>query len=1177
MKKNFTKGFRNNRKTQKLLLIMKLAAFFLLFSLQVSATVYSQTTKFNFKAKDKQVADVLREIEASSDFRFFYIREQVDVERQVSLRANNSTVEDILNEMFHDHDIEYQVMDDNAIVLRPEQNYYRTKKKRTYQNIVVSGLVSDNSGQPLPGVTVVVKGTTNGTITDVNGKYTLSNVPGNATLMFSFVGMQMQEVAVNSKTVIDLVMQEETIGIDEVVAIGYGYVKKRDLTGSVSSISSKELAAIPVNSPVEALAGKLAGVRITTSEGSPNADIIIRVRGGGSITSDNKPLYIVDGFPVESISDISPSDIETIDVLKDASSTAIYGARGSNGIVLVTTKSGKSGKVVVNYDAYFGVKKAAKMIDVLDPVDYLTWQYELCQLDGQTEAYTDIFGDFEDIQDYADQGVDWQDEVFGRTGTTFNHNLSIRGGTEKMRTSFSYGHVDEKAILKYSKFKRDYFSLKTDWTPTKKLTVSFNARYSKAEVNGDGQSTTTGNPNDSPSDAFGRIIHSVYQCPFDIDNINSEGATIDDLEDYDAEDPLVSLTENYKDSKRLTYTLNGSIQYNITDNLTIKSEWGLDEYRYELWTYQGSTTYESTTYAQTDYRGLPLGIVTDYSRRTTRNTNTVNYVLKDIFNSTSDLSILVGEETIMQESDKKSIRYEGLPEFFTYSETFKFAGEAQYATYNDYYYPDDALLSFFGRVNYSFMDKYLLSGTLRADGSSKFSEDNRWGLFPSGAFAWRLSEEDFFKTSWLTNLKYRLSFGISGNNNIPSGQTSRSYSVAETKSWLHIADSWWTNGTTLANESLKWESTYSWNTGLDFGIFENKLNGNIEFYHNTVHDLLMEQTISGSGYAYQYQNVGKVQNKGFELSLNYSPIQEQDYGLTLGFVISFNKNEIKDLGGNDGYNESAYCFSTEVIGDYVVAPGYSVGTMRGYIEDGYYTTDDFEDYTEESGWVLKEEVADASSIMGTLRPGVMKLKDIANDDNTITDDDNTVIGDANPTHTGGFSISGYARGFDFSANFTWSWGNDIYNADKIQYTSTRGNKFRNMSSKMESGKRWTNMDSEGNIVNDKETLDELNKGADIWSPRLQKAVFSSWAVEDGSFLRLSNLSVGYSLPGSLTERVRISRIRFYATGYNLLCLTNYSGRDPEVDCIRSKLVTPGVDYSAYPKARTFLLGVNVNF
>ena len=1156
--------------SRKIALKMKLTTLFLLLGIvQVfSLNSYSQSTKLTIEVRDVSVVDVLRTIEDQSEFYFVYNKDAIDLDRKVSLEAINLQIDKVLDDLFKGTNVTYRIVDRHVIL---------TTLKLNQSELKITGKISDSSGAPLPGVTVIVKGTTQGIITDMDGYYTLSNVPSDATLVFSFVGMKTQEIPVGGKSLINIVLEEETIGLDEVVAIGYGSVKKRDLTGSVSSITAKELAEVPVNSPVEALTGKLAGVRIITSDGSPNADIIIRVRGGGSITSDNKPLYIVDGFPVESISEISPNDIESIDILKDASSTAIYGARGSNGIVLVTTKSGKKGKVTINYNAFYGVKNAAKMLDVLSPTDYLTWQYELCQLENQKDYYTNIFGSFEDISDFADKGIDWQEQVFGRTGTTSNQNISISGGTEKMRTNFSYGHVNEKAILMYSNFKRDYLSLKTDWDPNEKVSFNFSARYSKTIVKGDGQSTTNGNPNDSPADSFGRIKHSVYQCPFDIDNVNETGATIDDLQDYDGEDPLKALTENYKNSEKLDYNLNGSVSYKLTKDLTAKSEWGLDEYGYELMTYQGSTTYESTTYAQTDYRGMPLGIVGNYNRRTTRNTNTLNWDLKGILDGSSNLSVLIGEETIVEKSHKRSIRYEGLPDFFDYNYTFKFAGEAQYATYNDYYYPDNTLLSFFSRLNYNYKDKYLMSATIRADGSSKFSENNKWGYFPSAALAWRASEEEFLKTDWLDNLKVRLSFGISGNNNIPAGQTSRSYSVAPTKSWLHVADAWWTNGTTLANENLKWESTYSWNSGIDFGFFKNKLNGSLEFYRNTVHDLLMLQTISGSGYSYQYQNVGKVQNKGAEVTINYSPIRKEKFGLDLGFVISFNKNKVKSLGDlTGGYNTSAYCFSTEVTGDYVVAPGYAIGTMRGYETDGWYTTDDFEDYSESTGWILKDGVADMSSILGTIRPGDLKLKDQDGDD-AITDEDNVIIGDANPVHTGGFSISGYAHRFDFSANFTWSWKNDIYNADKIEYTTTRGNKFRNMISTMEGGERWTNMDSEGNIVNDKQTLNELNKDATIWSPRMQKAVFHSWAVEDGSFLRLANLSIGYTVPQSFTQKMKINRVRFYATGYNLFCLTNYSGRDPEVDCIRSKLVTPGVDYSAYPKARTFLLGINVNF
>lgn len=533
---------------------------------------------------------------------------------------------------------------------------------------------------------------------------------------------------------------------------------------------------------------------------------------------------------------------------------------------------------------------------------------------------------------------------------------------------------------------------------------------------------------------------------------------------------------------------------------------------------------------------------------------------------------------IITTSDKLTSRYEGLPDFFTATEAFKFSGEGDPVRYNHFYYPNDKLLSFFSRFSYDFQGKYLATFTIRGDGSSKFTKGNQWGIFPSGALAWRLSEEEFLKRNWLSNLKLRLSYGISGNNNIPADQTGKIFSVAEQKKWLNITDTWWSAGTTLNNPDLKWESTYSTNIGLDFGFFNNKLNGNIDLYKNTTKDLLMQFTISGSGYNTQYRNVGKTENKGLEITLNYAPIQKKNYGLDFSLVLGFNKNKIVDLGSlSNGYTVATSWQNTEVGADYLVKPGYAVGQMWGFITDGRYEVSDFKEFNG-LNWVLKDDIADGTDVIGgdAVRPGGLKLKDITGD-GRITEDDKTIIGDANPICTGGFTIGGYWKGFDMNTNFTWSIGNDIYNADKIEFTSPTKYQWRNMTTIMESGKRWTNLNEDGTICNDPNKLASMNENTTMWSPFMNKSVFHSWAVEDGSFLRLNTFTIGYTFPQEWMKKLYISNLRLYFTGSNLFCLTGYSGFDPEVDTRRNNRVTPGVDYSAYPKSRQYVFGVNLSF
>jgi len=1155
---------------------MKLTALlFIVTLLQVSASSNAQVVTLSVESKS--VGFVFEQIRTQTGYDFICSAELMTSLKPLSLRVKNMPLKEALEKCFQDQPVEFLINERNkTIVVRRKTDL---PFRQQGMQIPVTGKVTDENGQPLPGVSVKVKNGAGGAITNNEGIYKLAVQDQNAVLVYTFIGFATQERAVSGNTVLNIVLKEMASTLDEVVAIGYGTIKRRDATGSVVSISNKDLTAVPVASPVEAMAGRLAGVKVTIPEGNPDADVIIRVRGGGSITSDNSPLFLVDGFPVNSISDIPPSDIESIDVLKDASSTAIYGSRGANGIVLVTTKSGKQGKLSVTYNPYFGFRKVATKMDLLDPYDYLQWQYELHSLRNIRQQFTDVFGTFSSLEQYRGaQGVDWQDQVFGRTGSLANHNLGISGGNEKLRFNFSYNHMNDKAILETSGFKRDNLSLKLNYDANSKISMDFSGRFARTSVEGDGITGGSGSSDDIPSNSFGRIKHAVIQGPFAISDIN-QNIDADEL-DNGLTDPITAIRDNYKERLRNNYNLNGSVSWEILKGLKFRTELGLDDYQNGLQSFYGSTTSESKSNTQTNFNGMPLVETSDVATRTIRNTNTLNLRLGHLLNNNQSLTVLLGQETIVTSSDKRNNRIEGLPIFFDADLAFRFTGEGSPIQANRFYYPDNKLLSFFSRVSYDYQGKYLFSGTVRADGSSKFTSGNKWGYFPSAALAWRMSDEEFVKRDWLDELKLRLSYGISGNNNIPAGQTMKTFAVADQKPWLSIADSWWTAGTTLNNPDLKWESTHSLNLGLDFSVFNRRLSGAVELYKNNTKDLLMEFTIMGSGYNTQFQNIGETQNKGLELSLNYSVINKKDFGLNFSANVSFNRNKVLNLGPlTSGYTAATSWQNTEVGADYVILPGQPIGNMYGFVTDGRYEVSDFERF-DGLKWILKPGVADATEVIGAneVRPGGLKLANIDGDPaNKISESDKKIIGDANPLHTGGFSISGRAKGFDLVTNFTWSFGNDIYNADKVEFTSPTRYQFRNMSSIMAEGQRWTNLSSEGEIVNDPVQLAQMNENTTLWSPYMKKSVFHSWAVEDGSFLRLATVSLGYTLPEKLTKKIRSNNVRLYVTGYNLFIVTNYSGFDPEVDTRRNLRVTPGVDYSAYPKSRQFVMGANIQF
>jgi TonB-dependent starch-binding outer membrane protein SusC len=1035
------------------------------------------------------------------------------------------------------------------------------------QNISIKGTVKDELGEGLPGVNVIIQGTQIGTVTNIDGDFSIE-APANGTLVFSSIGYKSLTMPINNQSTINISLEPDVMGLDEVVVIGYGTVRRRDITGSVASVRGDDIAAIPVSSIAEAMAGKLAGVQITTTEGSPDAEVRIRVRGGGSITGDNTPLFIVDGFPVESISDIPPSDIESIDVLKDASSSAIYGSRGANGVIIITTKRAKEGKLVVRYDTYSSFKQLANKLDVISPYDYAKWQYERSLLDNEPERYTNLFGNFQDMDLYQGiTGNDWQEQTFGRIGSTLNHNLSISGGTDKSLYSFSYSTIDDKAIMQLSSFKRDNLSLNLSNKPNDRITLDFSFRYSNTQIKGGGA-----NEQVEFSSADSRLKYAMIYPPFPVSGLTDEGETDPDFNLYH---PIVALYDNDRFQKRLTYNLNASLSWDIFDNLRFKTDIGMDDYRNTNDRFYGQTTYYVKNRPASENQGLPAIIFTRTARETYRNTNTLAYNFKGLLPENHSLNLLVGQEYIFRQLEEQENTVHGFPASFDFHDATKLSAQAAANSIDNYLFPDDKLLSFFGRANYDYLGKYLFSTTFRADGSSRFSRGNRWGYFPSAAFAWRISDESFmeFSRNWINDLKIRLSYGTAGNNNIPPGQLMQTLEVRNT-TWVNGFNSFWAGTKTMANPDLKWETTVTRNVGIDYVSLGGRLSGSFEGYINHTNDLLILFPVSGTGYADQYRNMGKTENRGIEAMVNWIAIDKPNYGLSFSGNIGLNRNKIISLGQMDDFGAESGWASTEIGVEYLIATGGSVGKMYGYKSAGRYEVSDFEGYIG-GVWVLKDGIVNSQPVVGTLRPGSMKLMDTTND-GIVNIDDRVVIGDANPKHTGGITINARAYGFDLLAAFNWSYGNDIYNANKVEYTSTSKYHSRNMISIMEDGKRWTNLLPDGTISNDPAQLEALNQNTTMWSPYMARFVFSDWAVEDGSFLRLNTLTLGYNLPKQIVNKAKVQNLRLYVSGYNVFLLTKYSGFDPEVSTRRRTPLTPGVDYSAYPRSRAIVFGLNLS-
>ena len=1043
--------------------------------------------------------------------------------------------------------------------------------------------VTDETGEPVIGASVLEKGSQNGGITDIDGIFNIT-LKGSKQIVVSYIGMKTQTIDGKGKTAVNVVLKDDATGLEEVVVIGYGSVRKKDITGSVATVNSETLQAVPVANASEALTGKLAGVQVTTTEGSPDAEVKIRVRGGGSITQSNDPLYIVDGFPVDGISDIPANDIEDITVLKDASSTAIYGSRGANGVILVTTKSGQAGKVKVSYNAYYSWKKIAKKYDVLDVYDYAKWQYEYAMLYNGGDAtkinhYTDKFGNYQDMDLYKSiEGNDWQDLAYGRTGHTFNHNININGGSDNMKYAFSYAHMNDKAIMIGSSFKRDNFSLKLNTKPTKKTTLDFQARYANTSIFGGGANEAAG-----AYDTDRRLRYAVLYTPLPMKGIDGT----DDLEQASFYDPITTANDNDQKKQRRNLNLAGSFGWEVYKNLKLKTEFGYDTYDEYAQRFWGTTSYYIKNVPTGTNQGKPAIRNVDTKRHRFRNTNTVSYDFKALFGKDSDhsLNVLVGHEYVITKKHAITDEVHGFPTDYDAETAWKLTSQGTPYTVEDFYSADDKLLSWFGRANYNYKDKYLISATFRADGSSKFAEKNRWGYFPSAAIAWRVSAEPFMEGTkdWLTDLKLRFSYGTAGNNNIPVGQLVQEYQNKAT-TWVNGFPNYWAPSKTMFNPDLKWETTITRNVGIDFTLWNGKLNGSLEGYINTTKDLLIQFPTGGTGYDNQYRNLGKTQNMGAEFSFTYHIVNKADWGIDFNGNIGYNKNEIKELGMND-FATNTNWGSTEIGNDYRVAVGHSVGEIIGYKNAGRYEVSDFSGYNETTGeWILKEGVVNSSSVIGTIRPGSMKLKDVSGPDGTpdgvITDADIVDIGNVNPTFVGGFGLNARAYGFDLSANFNFSMGNKVYNANKIEYTTasyTKFSQYRNLSTEMADGKRWTYVNAAGQFVTDPAELAALNANTTMWSPYMQHFVLTDWAIEKADFLRLNTLTLGYTLPAKIVKRAGITNLRFYVTAYNVFTITGYSGSDPEADCIRKSNLTPSVDYSGYPRSRQLVVGLNLNF
>lgn len=1090
------------------------------------------------------------------------------------------------------------------------------------QGLTVKGNVKDAQGEPVIGASVVEKGNTKrAAVTDFDGNFTLKTDPGKSVVI-SYVGMTTQTVKAAES--LNITMQDDNAALDELVVIGYGGSKARkDLTGSVGSVSGAKIAAVPVSSAAIALQGKVAGVQVTTVDGAPGADINIRVRGGTSVTQSNEPLYIVDGFQTDNINDIPPSDIQSIDVLKDASLTAIYGAKGGNGVVVVTTKSAKEGKVKVSLNAQLSWSHLAGKLKLMNASQWAKYQYDWAACEdyhgSDAKNFRENFGAPQDVDIYNQLPThDWQDEVMGDTPMSYMLNASVGGGNEKTKFNISLTQTDDRGIIMGSGVRRTNLNMKFNTKLHKNLLFTFNPKISYRRDTGAGGDKI----------GSGGIIDVLRHRPSNgLREFGFYGDDVETPEDkaaYALDNPRDNINQNVRLKHQYNITTQASLEWTPIENLVLKTDL----------TYNFGFSDESNFYgwvtptAKKSYNNnQPVATVADAHKESYVWTNTAAYSLT--LNDDHNFAFLLGQEIQNSWTRKTTATNNLFPKLIDADKAFDNFGLGKpYSTITAHSTPDRTA-SFFGQANYNYKHRYLGSVTMRADGSTKFAPGEQWGYFPSVSGAWVISEEPFMKdVKWISNLKLRASIGKAGNNRISDDMWRYLYTVNTTGgpsfgANVENGEQYYgpNGGSTVANTKIKWETTTTRNIAADISLFDGRLTITPEFYWNTTKDLLYKSEIpSTSGYTTQMQNIGQTTNKGFELSISGDILRGKDYVLSANLSLGMNKMVVDKLNSTD--NElrlSNGRWSSPYEGDYRLVVGDQVGLIYGFQYDGLYGFDEFkwnknnatclpwcevgkydfykkapgligDDGVEHPATVLNQVSTGGEGVEPDARgnatmPGKIKFKDL-NGDGLVTEADRTVIGNTNPSLQGGFGISGQWKDFDFTANFVYMLDFDVYNATAYDLTSSQGNKgnFYNLLADMD-GQMWRYTYDDGYCAynNGRTGYDNrvgdyraLNANATMWNPKdVDKKLMNSYFVEDGSFLRCQNLTIGYTLPKNILAKYGVSKLRVYASATNLFIITGYSGYDPEVD-VQTGL-SCGMDYNRYPRSRSFMFGMNVTF
>lgn len=1040
----------------------------------------------------------------------------------------------------------------------------------------VTGVVRNNNGEPLPGVSVTIKGTSTASITGSDGIYSIRVPSERTTLVFSYVGMTSQEQPVTGKNAVNIILSTAAGGLDDVVVIGYGTVRKKDATGSVAKVNVTDMQKAPVRSFEEALAGRVAGVQVSSTDGQPGDALNIIIRGSNSVTGNNSPLYVIDGFPIESPNNnvLNPAEIESIDVLKDASATAIYGARGANGVIIITTKRGKPGPSVVTYNGYYGFSNVTKRMDVMSPYDFVGMQLEI-----NPTLNTPIYlTGTKSLEDYRNiNGTDFQNELFKR-GAFSNHYLSITGGNTNTRYTISGSLTNQDGVVIASAFKRGQGRVTLDQTVSDKFKVGINTNYTYSESNG----TTPRNQTSAigGNDTRFNLLQNMwaYRPVTGNDSLDAAAALLNEFEDPGAilgdarVNPISSAKNEYNRRVNNTFVANVYAEYSLTKDLKLRVTGGanLSKGRNEVFN-NSKTRGGSPLTSQGQANGIngSLAIIESndyvnenaltYTKRFNRNhtlTALVDYSIQYNFSRTTGFSAI--------KVPNEGLGMSGLDE-----------GTVSGTTSNS---ADYGLQSFLGRINYSLFNKYLFTASFRADGSSKFAPDgpNQYGYFPSGAFAWKLGEENFIKEiEAISSAKIRASYGVTGNNRIgPYDYLSRI--TTNTSNAYYTFGNTLTQGfniSALGNKDLKWESTGQFDLGLELGFFKDRILFEADVYRKRTYDLLLTTPIApGSGFTSITANVGKTQNQGIEFSLNTINVKNKTFSWNSSFNIAFNHNKILALNGSADNIISIVGGQGNALANvpgYIAKVGKPISQMYGFVYAGNYQVNDF-DVLPNGTYLLKDNVPNFAGSTSAVpranqKPGDPRYADI-NGDGLVNDNDLTIIGDPNPIHIGGFTNNFAYKNFDLNVFLQWSYGNDVYNANRVEFEGGTplgsGNTMNQYSTYND---RWTFNNPSNKYFRAFAIDGQYANGTRVTTSRV---------VEDASFLRLKTVQLGYNVSGRFIKKAGLKSLRAYASAQNIYTWTKYEGMDPEVNTKGTGL-TAGYDFSAYPRAMTFTFGLNV--